>query len=305
MKLKFKAHQSFFIRNGWLYKGMTQLDKTKDESGVSYLFQDQNEAVLRLGIGVNMASSLRYWLQAVGLVEQSSTNRSGLTFTEFGKFVYQYDRHFQSIGTLLLCHYQLSTNIEFASTWYYFFNEFRQREFSKQDLVMGVSDWIFTINSDTKVAPSSIESDVDCLLRTYIYTKEVDDKFEDNKVSPFVSLNLIARSVKSKNQYYKRTLDIQKIPPSISMFIILRQIEERKYGGTTVDLNDLLHKPKSIGKVLNLQVEQLISIIDYLEALGFVRIVRTAGLEQLFITSEIKSSKNYLEHYFKGLDQYE
>lgn len=57
MKLKFKAHQSFFIRNGWLYKGMTQLDKTKDESGVSYLFQDQNEAVLRLGIGVNISNS--------------------------------------------------------------------------------------------------------------------------------------------------------------------------------------------------------------------------------------------------------
>lgn len=303
MKLKFKAHQSFFIRNGWLYKGMTQIHETRDEAGVSCLFQDQNEAVIKLGIGANMASSLRYWLQAVGLVEQSSINRSGLSFTEFGKLVYKYDKHFKSNGTLLLCHYQLSTNSEFASTWYYFFNEFRQREFSKQDLVMGVNDWIVAIGSDIKVASSSIESDVDCLLRTYIYSKEADDRFEDNKVSPFVSLNLVNRSIKTKNHYYKRPMDPMQISPFISMYIILRQIEERKFGGLTLDLHDLLQKPKSIGKVLNLQVEQLISLVDYLESLGFVKIIRTAGLEQLVIASEIKSSKGFLEHYFKGLRQ--
>lgn len=284
---------------------MTQIDDTKDEAGVSCLFQDQNEAVLKLGIGANMASSLRYWLEAFGLVEQTSKNRSSLSFTEFGKLVYEYDKHFQSLGTLLLCHYQLSTNIEFASTWYYFFNEFRQKEFTKQDLAMGVREWINAISPGTKVASSSIESDVDCLLRTYVYSKEIDDRFEDNKVSPFVSLNLITKSIKTKNQYFKRTLEPLQIPPLISMFIILRQIEEKKYGRATLDLHDLLQKPKSIGRVLNFQVEQLISLVDFLESLGFVRIVRTAGLEQLVITSEIKSSKTFLELYFKGLGQNE
>lgn len=281
---------------------MTQLHETMDNSGVSFLFQGQDEAILRLGIGANMVSSLRYWLQAVGLVEQPATNRLGLSFTEFGTYVYNYDRHFQTMGTLILCHYLLISNIEMASTWYYFFNEFKSKEFAKQDLVLGITEWINVMNPSLKVASSSIESDVDCLLRTYLKFKEADDRFEDNKVSPFSLLNMVAGSIKIKNLYYKKAIDCLKVPPQISMFIILRQIEEAKYDGYSIDLHELLQKPNSIGKVMNLQVEQLILLVDYLESLGFVRIVRTAGLEQLVVTCEIKSSKYMMKQYYAGLD---
>lgn len=300
MRLRFKAHQSFFIRNGWLHKGMVQLYETMNSSGVSYLFQDRGNAIMKLGIGSNMVSSLKYWLQALGLVALEGRG-SGVSFTEFGQYIYKYDKHFQELSSLVLCHYYLVTNKELASAWYYFFNEFRSKEFSKQDLILNMTDWIGSISPNLKIAPKSIESDVDCLLRTYLIYREAGDRFEDNKISPLSSLNLVTGSTSVKNIYNKRPIDFSQVSPYVSMYIIMKQIEEAKYLNPNIDLFDLLQKPNSIGKVFNLQAEQLIELIDQLESFGLVRFVRTAGLEQLVFKKGNISSNSLLRDYFNGI----
>ena len=55
--MKFKGHESFAIRRGWLYKGM----KHVRERGDIFLAKDAME---ELGLGSNMVKSLRYWMQA-------------------------------------------------------------------------------------------------------------------------------------------------------------------------------------------------------------------------------------------------
>ena len=58
MPMKFRAHDTFFIRKGWLSKGMRCVHNKPD------LFVDKEEIPMDvLGIGTNMVKALRYWLQ--------------------------------------------------------------------------------------------------------------------------------------------------------------------------------------------------------------------------------------------------
>ena len=70
MAMKFRAHDTFFIRKGWLSKGMKYVQKKPDV----FVAKDENPMDV-LGIGANMVKALRYWLQAVGLTEEPSSGK--------------------------------------------------------------------------------------------------------------------------------------------------------------------------------------------------------------------------------------
>lgn len=103
MAMRFRAHDTFFIRKGWLSKGMERIVAKPD------LFVDKSENPMDiLGIGTNMVKALRYWLQAVGLTEEPTTGRRVQNLTEFGQAVYENDRYIEELGTLYLLQYQLA-----------------------------------------------------------------------------------------------------------------------------------------------------------------------------------------------------
>ena len=78
MAMRFRAHDTFFIRKGWLSKGMERIVAKPD------LFVDKSENPMDiLGIGTNMVKALRYWLQAVGLTEEPTTGRRVQNLTVF------------------------------------------------------------------------------------------------------------------------------------------------------------------------------------------------------------------------------
>lgn len=55
MAMKFRAHDTFFIRKGWLNKGMKYVNFKPD------VFVDKEENPMDvLGIGSNMVKALRY-----------------------------------------------------------------------------------------------------------------------------------------------------------------------------------------------------------------------------------------------------
>ena len=80
MTMKFRAHDTFFIRKGWLSKGMERV-VAKDD-----LFVDKNENPMDvLGIGSNMVKALRYWLQAVGLTKEATKGKRVQNLTPLGQ----------------------------------------------------------------------------------------------------------------------------------------------------------------------------------------------------------------------------
>ena len=114
--MKFRAHETFFLRKGWLNKGLKQVKIKAD------VFTDKEENPMDIfGIGSNMVKALRYWLQVTGLTKENTSGKRFQQFTELGEIIYSNDKYLEELGTLFLLHYKLATNKEEATSWYYFF----------------------------------------------------------------------------------------------------------------------------------------------------------------------------------------
>ena len=159
--MKFRAHDTFFIRKGWLNKGLSQVKR----DGSVFISKTQNPMDV-FGIGNNMVKALRYWMQVTGLTEEPEKGKRVQEITDFGKLVFENDRYIDETGTLLLLHYKLATNEKDATAWYYFFNKFTFNEFTKEDFVREIQNYIQMSNED-EVAIRSLEDDFACILSTY------------------------------------------------------------------------------------------------------------------------------------------
>ena len=139
--MKFRAHDTFFIRKGWLSKGMRNV---KIEPAV-FMGAKGNPMDI-LGIGANMVKALRYWLQAVKLTTEPNAGRREQSFTPFGEIVFKNDPYIEEMGTLWFLHYMLASNKDEATAWYFFYNEFKQSEFNKEDFVKQLSNYLSLIH---------------------------------------------------------------------------------------------------------------------------------------------------------------
>ena len=68
--MRFGGHQTFFVREGWLAKGLGLL---RDDATA---FDDPYVAD-QLGVGRNMAKSIEHWLLATGIAERSERRGRG------------------------------------------------------------------------------------------------------------------------------------------------------------------------------------------------------------------------------------
>lgn len=201
MPMKFRAHDTFFIRKGWLSKGMRCVHNKPD------LFVDKEENPMDvLGIGTNMVKALRYWLQAVGLTEEPSKGKRTQSFTPLGQLIFDHDTYIEELGTLHLLQYRLASQAEEATAWYYFFNEFSMSEFSREDFVEGLQKYIKMNESDSDVAIRSLNDDFACIVNTYLprYKSNPGRVSPENNIDcPFGELGLIDILNKRKKTYKK------------------------------------------------------------------------------------------------------
>ena len=112
MAMKFRAHDTFFIRKGWLSKGMRNVVATPDV----FVTKDKDRNPMDvLGIGSNMVKALRYWLQVVGLTAEPSKGQRVQSLTALGEIIYKHDPYIEEMGTLWLLQYQLAKNKDEAT----------------------------------------------------------------------------------------------------------------------------------------------------------------------------------------------
>ena len=277
MPMKFRAHDTFFIRKGWLSKGMRNVVANRD---VFITKDKQRNPMDVLGIGANMVKALRYWLPVVGLTEENKRGQRYQTLTRLGELVYENDPYIEEVGTLWILQYQLAKNKETATSWYYFFNVFNMTEFTKEDFVQSLSNYIIMENEDAAIR--SLNDDFTCIINTYVSrAKQSSTKIspENNIDCPFGDLGLIDVLSKSgSNTIYKKSIpDVNSINP----WIILAIIYEQANSEIEISLNSLLTSPCNIGKVFNLDSITLIESLHRAEKTGLVKIVRTAGLDYI------------------------
>lgn len=287
-QLGFARHETFHIREGWLYKGLSALQ----EDGFALHQPDIHH---RLGIGVNMLRSLMYWIQATGLVQTLKSTGAGrpkLVLTQLGQTIWERDPYFEDDRTLWLLHAELCSNKPSATMWYWLFNEYQSRDFTESGLVESAR--LYVQEQKAKgVADSSIAKDARCLIRTYCaLSGEEAQKTSPYEATgcPLTSLGLVRRSPIAG--HYSLQIGLHRnLPTSIFAYSLYKFRDSVARRTLTLSIEDIRRAPLSPGKLLCLDGR---AVVDYLERLeastSYARVIRTAELNMVSLNEGLAAA---------------
>ena len=247
-KYTFSGHDSFQCRQLWLKKGFDYLQSNKS-------FNDE-DAVVKLGVGKNMVSSIRYWMKAFNIIDNKDNS------TEFGKKLFNdegWDPFLEDDASLWLLHYQLvKSNI--ASTYSIIFNEFRKEKifFNKETFINYLkrrkeSEVGLLFNENT------VADDFVVFLKMYQSNNANNKDLEDGFAGILSEIDLLKTNGKGKDEQYQiENTERDKLPESVLLFSIL---DNPSYGNS-VSLNSLAYDNNSPGSIFALNRAGLVNKIS-------------------------------------------
>lgn len=291
----FARHETFHLREGWLFKALDAL--STDESALH-----AQDAHHRLGLGVNMLKSLIYWVQATNLAQlrkKEGPSRAALLLTPLGQLVCEEDPYFEDPRTLWLLHIELCSNRAMATMWYWVFNELARHEFTEERLMLDARHFLEE-NQAKGVAESSIAKDIRCFLRTYLISLDGADR----KTSPYdaircplASLGVLRRS--AITGHYKLQIgDHKSLPPSVFLYALYKFRDMSRSGQLTLSIEDVRRAPLSPGRLLCLDGSAIASHLERIEATTmYARVIRTADLNMISLKESVGAADLLTECY--------
>lgn len=179
-ELTFGRNETFFLRYGWIAKGLSAYQQD------SKIFNEV-DAPLKLGVGKNMVSSIKYWLKAYDIILPEGE------ITEFGTKIFDLttglDPYSEDEMTHWLLHWKLCKNLNEATLYFWFFNIFKKANFTLSQLEKDLDEWLD--KHDKQVSPNTLKRDRALLLRTYLGKSSEEISPEDFLDNPFSNLSLI------------------------------------------------------------------------------------------------------------------
>jgi hypothetical protein len=258
-----------------------------------------------LGVGRNMVNSIRYWLTALELAEESKAKvdnkpKPKLELSALGKLIAKHDPFIEEDTTLWVLHYNLASNQARATTWFWLFNKFPMKRFDSQTFINYLSRWIST-ESTKPVATPSLQKDMACLARTYTKpsSRNQDSSPEDTFESPFSSLGLM--DFLENTGSFRMNIGERKIPLAAFGYAVLRFCEKTQAASREVSLQDLTSAAGSPGRAFLLSSDCL---LDHLTALQDTygrkafSFSRTAGMNLLRVGDQ--DSTSFLKEALNG-----
>lgn len=285
VKYRLQGHEKFPLREGWINKGLMEVDS--DEM----IFLSK-EAPDEFGIGNNMVKSLRYWMRALGLFE-SDTARGSILSQE-GRMILNHDPYLEDIFSLWVMHSYIAKNKDEATTWYLYFNHCDAEILSKDQIEHILSRELIKYVGNDDFSDKSLKNDIDVLFNMYSKDKGLIDPEEKN-VSPFSQLGLIK---KVENQYVKTSPDLR----NISEWVVLYELSQLMEGKDSISIEQVSNGEFSLSAIYHLGSVTINSFLDKLDALGYIRVDRTAGLDMIYRLNEF-SKESVIEDYFGRLDR--
>ena len=297
----FARHETFHPRHGWVKKGFDAASKDPN------VFARDN-APLVLGVGKNMVRSIRYWCTALKVLEPSTRlpDEGGLGPTVLGMRLLDdhrgYDPYLEDPGSLWLLHWNLLQPPCLASAWYYAFNVYPQLDFTIDDLVASMSDWVDREFRQSRVVVGSLRKDASCIARMYGDVPTVGEVSEESIHCPFAELGLL-RALPAQSRAYSFALGAK---PGLSSKLVTSaslQFAATVAGSArSVSVSRLLRSPGSPGMVFKLSESALYDALER-EAVddSRLRLSDTAGALQFSFTDEPgRLALEFLEGHFKN-----
>ncbi len=283
----FSGHESFQCRHLWLKKGFDFIKSGKT-------FNDE-DAVVELGVGKNMVSSIRYWMRAFDLLEGDDqvSEFSEFLFGEDGK-----DHYLEDDASLWLLHYKLLRK-GYATTYSLIFNELRKErmEFSKENFskfieLKSKAELPFQFNKNT------IESDFEVFVKLYLGTDSGNKDKEEIVSGIFPDLRLVRpiNRVKQPTLYHIETNEKEDLPNEVLLFVLLSDPNI----GMSVSLDSLERDYNSVGSIFAINRSGLVQKIESLcEKHSFLVYKDDAGVRELQLKQRVDPYQ-ILKDYYNG-----
>ena len=279
VKIKLQGHEKFSLREGWINKALQVLPENPD------VFT-RKDATDLFGIGSNMVKSLRYWMRAFGL-----TNAAGTELSEMGKLIANYDPFLEKPFTLWMMHSYIAKNIEDATSWYMYFNRCDAEDLDKNEIESILLREVKKYAAGTTFSEKSLSNDVDVLLNMYSKNKEKSDP-EDKNISPFSQLALVK---KIEGRYLK----CHPNKKDFSEMIVLYELSMRLLDAESISIESAVNDEKGLAKIYNLSSVMANDYFDRLDAAGYIRVDRTAGLDMIYPVMKL-NPMGIIEEYYKS-----
>lgn len=206
MRYCFSGHESFQCKSLWLKKGFDFL-----HSGYSFT---QSDSVVKLGVGKNMVTSIRFWLKAFGLTKNDvPTEYADYLFNENnGK-----DKFAEDVFTLWLLHFLIIYS-EVASLYKLLFVDFQKekKEFTKTDIQTFIKRKCSVQEQKNVYNENTVKKDIGVLLKLYVSPEDL--KTIEDFSSLLIPLNLIVKKDSETFCFCSKNAD--SIEPTLILFAL-------------------------------------------------------------------------------------
>lgn len=254
--MRFGGHETFPIREDWLPKAIRLLEDDP------MLFSDPFVSD-RLGVGRNMAKSIRHWLSVTGLAERSTT-RKEQKLTKVGEEIYKEDPYFLLPGTWWALHINSVVVGKDAVVWKSFFNYFFPDRFDRIRCFSDIRRQL-AIEGHRLPSATTLNRDIGCLLSSYATpVPPVDHDPEDGHDCPLRALDLISHL--RETDTYSMNRKKKDIPSMVIGYALSVALHDSSLGKhTSLPLSQAYSASNRPGRTLVLDSESLVDTIQQME----------------------------------------
>ena len=276
----FSGHESFACKSHWLKRGY---DFVKGDNN----FND-DDAVVRLGVGKNMVASIKFWLKAIGLLKDTKpeTIADYLFNDEDGK-----DPYLEDVGTLWLLHFLLIYT-DYATIYKTTFVDYhRQRNIVEKSKLQNYIKHVCFDETGYRnlYNDNTVKRDIGVMLHNYCAKNGSNVNVEDSN-SLFAPLNLICETEKDTYRFNYETRS--DVPSLIFLYALLVKFE----GRNSISFEDIAE----LALIFCLTNNDLLEIINHLCDLYPSEIVFSdvAGIKELQFRATLNPTE-VLDRYYE------
>ena len=271
LNFKFSGHETFPCRYPWLSKACAAVDA---DSKI-FAAEAEEDAMVKLGVGRNMVRAMKFWAQAVGVVEQN--REGGLKVSSLGEAIFLHeglDQYLEDVRTLWLIHWKLATHsTEPLFAWDFMLNRWQHPEITRSEVIKAFQKEAEKL--DRKLSTVTLEQHFDTFLHTYIPTRgRKGEILEDNLDCPLIELDLIQKvgerkfdkTGKRETVYSFRRGSKHEITPELFVYC-LQDFWSRNYPNEkTLTFRHISVERNSPGQIFKLSENDLRERLEAVEA---------------------------------------
>ena len=299
----FAGHQTFHPRFGWIKKAYEGAKGNPD------VFNDPH-ATVDLGVGKNMVEAIRFWglaFKVIARIPKPDRRRISIAeVTLLGAVLLDddggWDPYLEDPATLWVLHWLALSAVSALPLWWIVFNDFSGLEFAESDLLEFAVDEVAATRWP-QPNPSSIQKDIDCLLRMYAPRESrgrqtIDDLLD----SPFRELGIIVSAPGERDRYRFVLGQKPGLPPEVIAFACLDYLGRFDSDARTSTLTRLATDPGSPGRILKLAEADLLEAIEKVAAdHDGIHLGSPAGVTQLTFDADPRElATDLLHHYYSA-----